>query len=139
MSANVNRIAFTGEMPWWIGMPQHDHGQWTKLDGYATAAEMMKATGMDFEVSKGDIYIHPENGDPILVPGKYAIIRNDTGMPLADVAVGNQYEPISFPKMYAGCDEIVELCNKSMKIGGAHYETGGTLYDGRTGWALIRL
>lgn len=141
MSANVNRIAFTQGMPWWVGMPQHDRGQWQQLrqEGYATAAEMMAATGMDFPVSKAKIYIHPDGKEPIEVQGKYAIVRGDTQQPLAEVAVGNVYEPISFPEMFSTVDQIVEMSNGSMKVGGAHYETAGTLYDGRTGWALVKL
>lgn len=140
MSANVKRIAFTGELPWWIGMPQHDHGQWKQLPSYATAAEMMAATGMDFRVGTSPIFTYPTKAARqkgiaglVKVEGKNAIIRSDTQLPIPGVTVGDGYECISFPDMYGVLDEVTSKPNF------AHYETGGTLYDGRTGWALVKL
>jgi phage/plasmid-like protein (TIGR03299 family) len=130
-------MAYVGEQPWWIGTAE-DHGQATELKGYATAEEMMKAAGMDFRLGKSPMYTYPTKtskaaGEPVKVPERYAIIRSDTLQPLPGVAVGEGYEVIDYPTMFSVCDELTS------KPGFAHYETAGMLYDGRIGWALIRL
>lgn len=138
MSANVNRIAFTGELPWWVGMPQHDHGQWKHLAGFTTAAEMMRAAEMDFHLGKSPIFTYATKADkhgnkPTRVADRFAIIRSDTLQPLPGVTVGPDYEVIDFPTMFEVCDALTS------RPGFAHYETAGTLFDGRTGWALVKL
>lgn len=138
MSANVNRIAFTGELPWWVGMPQHDRGQYKQLAGYTTAAEMMAAAEMDFRLGKSPVFTYPtktaaRERAAVRVPERYAIIRSDTLAPLPGVTVGEGYEVIDFPTMFEVCDALTS------RPGFAHYETAGTLYDGRVGWALVKL
>lgn len=138
MSAQVNRIAFTGAMPWWVGMPQHDKGQWTQLPSHATAKDIAVIAGMDFDVEAQPLYV--KKGDNFeLLPGRFGIVRSDTGEAFEAVAVSDQYKPISFPKMMEVGDEIVRASEKDPSAEQAHYETAGTLFDGRTGWALIRL
>jgi phage/plasmid-like protein (TIGR03299 family) len=139
MSANVKRMAYVGEQPWWIGMRGEDRGQATELKGYATAAEMMKVCGMDFRLGKSPMLTYASKAakdagePPIKVPERYAIIRSDTLQPLPGVAVGEGYEVIDFPTMFSVCDELTS------RPGYAHYETAGLLFDGRVGWGLVRL
>jgi hypothetical protein len=63
MINGVAQMAYAGETPW--------HGLGVKVSNDLTPDQMMKKAGLDWEVTKEDIYF----GDKVKVPGKKALIR----------------------------------------------------------------
>lgn len=138
MSANVKRMAYTGEAPWWIGLKGEDRGQGMHLGAdRVTASEMISKSGLDYEVGKSPLFVYPSKealheGKRTMVPGLFGMIRNDTMAPLPGVAVGDGYTPIQNRDVFDVLDQITG------EGGVAHYETAGELNTG-TVWMLLAL
>lgn len=103
---------------------QNGHGYGTPIDGYATAEEAYKASGMDWEVQK----VQAEyRGQP--VPGYFWTVRADTGKVLGSVRSG--YEVTQNKELF---DFLAPVIGED-----AVYDTAGVLYGGRVVWAQADL
>ncbi len=126
MPANIDSMAYYGEVPW--------HRQGTRLDRPATAAEAMVAAGLDWEVTKVPLYFAGPHSD-VKVRDRYAMCRvdrlgADDGGQLA--VVGRDYCPLQDHEAFAFLDPVVGE-------GGAVYHTAGSLQGGRRIWMLAKL
>ena len=109
------------------GTPWHNLGY--AADGPMSTLEALIRGGLDYEVSKQDMYIQHE-GKSILVPDKQAIVRNDDFRVLG--VVGNRYNPIQNRESFNFFDAIVEQ-------GEACIETVGALGNGEKVWIMAKL
>jgi len=111
-------MAYCGETPW--------HGLGTKVDGYQTAADMMRAAGMQWEVGMEPIML----ADGTVIGSHRAIVRQDTR---AVLGVGSARYQV-FQNAQAG-----ELADALVLEGGAHVEVAGVLDNGEKCWLLAKL
>jgi phage/plasmid-like protein (TIGR03299 family) len=119
-------MMFVGEVPW--------HGLGTKLEKPATAAEAIKAAGLDWAVSKVALHLKAGSRYPV-VPNQFAIVRNDRrGQPTSAPfgIVGKGYTPLQNKNAFAWFDAIVGE-------GSAIYHTAGALGEGERVWLLAKL
>lgn len=109
---------YCGEKPW--------HGLGTELDGPATAADAIKAAGLDWDVDMAPI----QTTAGIEVPMGRAAIRRDTQGVLG--LVGTQWTPIQNRECFGFLDGLVD-------DGGLRYHTAGALGRGERVWMLAKL
>ena len=117
----LNRMAFTGESPW--------HRLGIQFDRPMTAAEVIQAAALDYEVYKRQLYDLPNDGEiePVKV---YATVNSHTNKRLG--IVGDRYVPIQNRDAFAFFDYFIEE-------GAAIFETGGAIGDGEKVWLLAKL
>ena len=118
MPANVDTMFYTGKRPW--------HGLGVELEQPTTAAEAIEAAQMGWEVNKVPVQL-PDGAE---IPGHYATVRGDTGVPLG--VVGEQYQPIQNKEAFSFFDSVVG-------DGQAIYHTAGSLGQGERVWILAKL
>lgn len=111
------QMAYAGETPW--------HGLGVRVSDDLTPKEMQVAAGLDWSVSKEDMYV----GD-MKVPGKQALVRSSDNK-ILDV-VGDQWIPVQNDDAFNFFDEYV-------KAGGMEMHTAGSLQDGKIVWALAKV
>ncbi|MFZ5440482.1 MAG: DUF932 domain-containing protein [Myxococcota bacterium] len=113
-----NTMAFAGETPW--------HGLGVKLPANATWDVMSRAAGF-YDVREEAVRL--ANGR--IIPGRKALVRTDTGAPLA--VVSENYGVVQF-------SEVAETLVAAAKGTGAIFHTAGLLgEDGSRGWLLAEL
>ncbi|QDT67928.1 hypothetical protein MalM25_08370 [Planctomycetes bacterium MalM25] len=111
-------IAYSGITPW--------HGLGTRLHRPATAAEVIEAAGLDYEVTTCDL----QTSCGLPVPGRRATVRQDSLEVLG--TVGPAYEVIANRDCFAFLDALVEE-------GELRYEVAGALGRGEKIWLLARM
>lgn len=121
MAANVETMAYYGEMPW--------HGIGTKVDNLMTADECLVTAGLDWEVTKEKIFAEV-NGKKVFIPNKYATVRSTDHRPLG--VVGASYKPVQNVDALNFMDALTET-------GEAKYETAGSLQLGRIIWVMAKI
>jgi len=125
MPANIDSMAYYGEVPW--------HGLGTKIPERATVTEMIKAAGLDWGVEK-----RPARGASINKEGiasRYEIVRlprNDETDEILLGVVSERYEPLQNHEAFDFFDPVVGE-NKSC------FETAGSLGQGERIWALAKM
>ncbi len=133
MVANVSKMAFVGENPWWVGT-EEDVGQAGSLgDQAVTAAEILAASGNNFRVQTGKMRAEIKvDGQRLtsVVPNHYAVVREDTRDILG--VVSSKFEPVQNEQAFGFFDEVVGE-------GQAIYHTSGSLGKGERVWILARL
>lgn len=97
------------------------HGLGTVLGHIFTAQEAIEHGGLDYEVKKQPLYINDAEGSQILVPDRFATVRQDTSQPLG--VVGSRYTVVQNWEAFSFFDAIVGE-------GQAIYETAGALGNG---------
>ena len=117
MPANVESMMYVGEVPW--------HGIGVALERPATAAEAIRAAGLDWEVE-----LRPVETAGVRIPRVQAVVRTDRTEPLG--VVGGRYRPVQNAQAFAFFDALVGA-------GEAMYVTAGSLDRGRRIWLLARL
>lgn len=118
MAHNIDTMAYYGERPW--------HGLGVELQGVATAAEMIKAAGLDWRVN-----LHPlRTVGGIEVPEHFAVIREDRKSSLG--VVGKMFRPVQNVEAFDFFDAVVG-------DGQAVYHTAGSLGIGEKVWVLAKL
>lgn len=116
-------LAYAGEKPW--------HSLGKELKGLATAEEMIKAAGLDWEVELQKVYCADAKGKAKFpVDGYKAVVRHDTGDVLS--IVGDRYRPIQNSRAFGFFDAIIGA-------GEASYEVAGGLGKGERIWILAKL
>jgi phage/plasmid-like protein (TIGR03299 family) len=125
MPANVESMAYYGEVPW--------HGLGTQVKKGISAAEMLKAAGLDWCVQKRPARGARKNKKG--VASRYEIIRPPEPGQREEILFGvvsNRYEPLQNHKAFAFFDPVV-------KHGTAYFETAGSLSQGETVWVMAKL
>lgn len=127
MPANVEtmtyRYAGHHDLPWHgLGIPIDRNEQ-------VTTHEFMMKAGADWTAEKRQLYY---DGKTTYGPydDKFALVRNDTDMPLS--IVSNQYKPVQNSTVF---NFFKEFCD----AGDMDLETGGVLDEGRTIWCLASI
>jgi phage/plasmid-like protein (TIGR03299 family) len=119
------------EVPW--------HKLGVVLDAPPTAAEAIKAAGLDWKVQKRDLFwprIHniaeggTMEGKFEQVPGRVALVRDEDQKFLS--VVSNDYEVVQNTDAFGFFDSLVHE-------GKATYETAGCMCEGRKVWIMARL
>jgi phage/plasmid-like protein (TIGR03299 family) len=118
MINGVAQMAYAGETPW--------HGLGVKVSNDLTPDQMMKKAGLDWEVTKEDIYF----GDKVKVPGKKALIRTSDSK-LLDV-IGDDWNPVQN-------SEAFEFFSEYVLAGDMEMHTAGSLKDGKNVFALAKV
>ena len=118
MVNGVAQMAYAGETPW--------HGLGVKVSNDLTPDQMMKKAGLDWEVTKEDIYF----GDKVKVPGKKALIRASDSK-LLDV-IGDDWNPVQN-------SEAFEFFSEYVLAGDMEMHTAGSLKDGKNVFALAKV
>lgn len=108
------------------GLPWHGLGQ--AADGLMTAEEVVRLSGLDYEVSKVPNLIR-WGGDIVEAPS-FSTVRVDTGAILG--TVGSDYTVVQNTQAFAFFDTIVQR-------GEAIYETGGVLGNGEIAFLSAKL
>lgn len=126
MSHNIEIIDGTAQMAWAGDVPWHGLG--TKVDPDLSAAEMMVAAGLDWDVVKSDAYIAWEGKR--VYTGQQALVRASDGKILTNV--GPDWEPCQNSEAFEFFHDFVEAGHMEM-------HTAGSLRDGQMIWALAKI
>lgn len=119
MAANINSMFYAGQKPW------HDLG--TKVEKELTAAEAIKAAGLDWTVSKWPIY-HPVTGEKT---GYNMVMRDDTKK-IFTAGMSDSFRPFQNSEAFQLADDIVATKE-------AKFHTAGALGEGEKVWMLAKL
>lgn len=126
MTARVQTMFYAGkEKPW--------HGLGVQVDKELTAAEAIKAAGLDWKVDKKPIfyYVPKDRGFKLeAVPNKFVTVRADNNQALG--VVGDVYMPLQNSEAFSFADGIIQ--EKA-----AVYHTAGALGNGGRIWVLAKL
>jgi phage/plasmid-like protein (TIGR03299 family) len=95
----------------------------------STAAEIAKAKGLDFSVSKQQLF----DADMTPVTSVFGLKRNDRKACFPGVSVGSRYNFMQIAERFSVLDSIVDSGK------GAHYHNAGTFKDGLISWMSISL
>ena len=118
MSANVETMFYVREKPW--------HGLGTMVQEAPTSAEALKLAGLDWTVEARDMWL---NGGYEPIPGYKANVRSSDNKILG--VVSNKYRIVQNAEAFAFTDALIG--------GDVHYETAGSLLDGKKIWLLAKL
>lgn len=105
------------------------HGKGKPVNGLATAAECIRAAGLDWGVAKVPIRVDDIGG--LAVPGVMVTVRTDLSPddPRRILGVvGEEYQPLQNWEAFGFFDRYVST--------GAIYETAGAIENGRRIWLL---
>jgi len=126
MSANIDSLAYVGEVPW--------HGLGHKLDNPMTSKIAIQEAGLDWEVKCGNIVVSDFDdqkiGRGIVIPDYFCTVRMDKRIPLG--IVGRLYTPIQNKEAFGFFDSVVGEKK-------AIYHVAGALGKGETVWILAKL
>jgi phage/plasmid-like protein (TIGR03299 family) len=109
------------------GIPWHGVG--TFLPDVATAAQALKAGGLNWKVEKQPVFTLVD-GKYVPVPDKFAIVRDSDEKALG--IVGGNYVPLQNDEAFTFADNLVDES-------GAKYETAGSLRGGRWVWMTMKM
>ncbi len=122
MSANLQSGMFAGKPAW--------HGLGNNVEKELTAAEAIKASGLDWAVEKRQVFFQTDEGKGRKVPNQFATVRTDTQQALG--TVGRVYMPLQNADAFSFADSIIQ--EKA-----AVYNTAGALGNGEKIWVLAKL
>jgi phage/plasmid-like protein (TIGR03299 family) len=120
-TGGIARVAFAREPAW--------HGLGKVVPDSMTVEEAIEAAGLDWEVELQPIYAGREGEEPRPIPGKRAIVREDSQAVTGIVSTGWQ------PVQNRGLGKFIEsVCGE-----GARLEAAGSLRGGKRIWFLLDL
>lgn len=122
MVAAVETMAYAGEVPW--------HGLGNKVSNDLTPAQMLKAAGLNWTVSKRETAFKTKAGKWEPMKDEFALVRDTDEFKLSNV--GSVYKPVQN-------EEALDFFKKFVVAGKMKMETAGALWGGRYIWALARL
>lgn len=115
-------MAYVGETPW--------HGLGQSLTEGADIDVWKREAGMLYQIKSATLGAHAEGvKDPIAIPNKIALYRDDTNQVLG--VVGNRYHVVQ-------PEEVLEFFRDLTEERGFTLETAGVLFGGSKYWALAR-
>lgn len=123
MAHEVDRMAYTGAMPW--------HGLGTPVEGAMTADEALQEGGLNFDVVKQPLWREKVDGDFEKVAGAHCTIRTDRNT-VVGAHVGDQYTILQ----NAACFTFFDALTTRKE---AIYHTVGSLRGGSIVWLLAKL
>lgn len=118
MPANVETMAYVGDVPW--------HGLGEKVDAGISAKDMLKKARLNWSVARKPL---TASGN-IPVPDHYALVRDSDESVLG--ICGKDYIPTQN-------SEAFDFFEKFVKAGSMTMETAGSLDGGRYVWGLAKL
>ena len=118
MSANVETMFYVREKPW--------HGLGTMVQEAPTSADALRLAGLDWTVEARDMWL---NGGYEPIPGYKANVRSSDNKVLG--VVSDKYRIVQNADAFAFTDALIG--------GDVHYETAGSLLDGKKIWLLAKL
>lgn len=122
MAHNVESMMYVGEKPW--------HGLGTYVgEREITAKEAIEKAGLDWKVGLRELYASDADGSLLVVPKKFATIREDNSRVLG--VVGKNYRPLQNSEAFNFLDSIVGPES-------AVYHTAGSLGIGERIWILVK-
>lgn len=116
MAANVETMMYVRETPW--------HGLGTRVEEAPTSADALRLAGLDWTVDQRPVY-----AEGMEIKGYKANIRSSDNSCLG--IVSDRYKVVQNADAFAFTDELIG--------GEVHYETAGSLNDGKKIWLLARL
>lgn len=124
MTDAVEKMAYAGEVPW--------HGLGNAVSDKLSPAQMLKAAGLDWTVSKRPMFFAGPKGDTKMYPSSedLALVRDSDNYHLS--TVGTKYKPIQNA-------DALDFFSKFTKAGKMNMETAGSLWHGRWVWGLARV
>lgn len=121
MAHKVETMAYAGEVPW--------HGLGTKVEDNLTPAEMMKAAGLDWTVSKRPAEV--KDNDTYIKSDDWNLLVRDTDKYILGPC-GKNYIPIQNSDVFQFFDSFVKKGDMTMG-------TAGSLDNGRQVWGLANI
>lgn len=122
MSHKVETMAYANETPW--------HGLGFKVTDKLTPEQMAKAAGIDWTVSKREVFFKDSKGKMVTADDEFALVRDSDDKKLS--MVGSVYRP--FQNL-----DTIDFYKKFVEAGNMSMETMGSLDGGRYIWALAKL
>lgn len=117
MAALVESMFYTREKPW--------HGLGVRVEEAPTSADALRLAGLDWNVRSE--YVLDSKG--VIIPDYRANVRDRDEKVLG--IVGNRYKIVQNTEAFAFTDELIG--------GEVHYETAGSLKDGKQIWLLAKM
>jgi phage/plasmid-like protein (TIGR03299 family) len=105
------------------------HQSGNVVDKPAHDSSILGLAGQDWNAEIAPVYYQDQDGNQIMVPGRRAVYRSDTGRPLG--IVGTDYTIVQNSRMY---EFFRSIAPRDTVI-----ETAGTLDGGKRVWALARI
>lgn len=133
MSAFVDSMAYVGAHPWWKGTSE-DRGQGVYLGDRKDVGgeEMMRAAGLDWEVSKEPAYYRAPDGTFHEIEGQFTLMRDGIALPCT---VGSKYTEFQNRQLF----EAMEAFRHVDGAPAVRFETAGSLRNHRHVWTLAQL
>jgi phage/plasmid-like protein (TIGR03299 family) len=127
MAHEIETMAFVGETPW--------HGLGVRLDAPPSIEEMLKQSGLDWNVVTKPSFIVLDdatapNGKRVVALDTKAVVREKDMKVLGEV--GSSYEPVQNKDAF-------NFFQPALEQGFCEFETAGSLRGGRRIWALARI
>jgi phage/plasmid-like protein (TIGR03299 family) len=127
MTANVEQMAYVGEVPW------HGEGERLTQEEANDLDNLIVRAGLDWTVSKRPVMYPAALGDGGSgrqnFKDRFVLARDHDDKPYS--VVSGRYKPVQ-PK------QIMEAFRDLIELGGFQMETAGSLSDGKRIWALAR-
>ena len=122
MVANVETMAYAGQVPW--------HGLGQQVDPSVDVDTMLVASGLDWKVLKKPMFHKMDDGELSGVPDFYALVRDKDNKSLG--VCGKEYVPTQNK-------QALEFFRRWTEAGHMRLETAGALDGGRQMWALAKI
>lgn len=119
MAHNIQSMFYVKQEPW--------HGLGTKVEKELTAADAIKAAGLDWTVSKWPIY-HPVTGEKT----GYNMVMRDDNKHIFTAGVSDSFKPFQNVDAFGLMDDI--CATKEAK-----FHTAGALGEGEKVWMLAKM
>lgn len=121
MSNGRANCAFARKSAW--------HGLGVVVPEAMSSDDAIKLAGLDWEATLRDVAYLNGEGVPVLVEGKHAVVRQDTGKVLG--IVGGTYQPVQNRDLANFMDALIGA--------GAKYDSAGSLYGGKKVWFNLKV
>ncbi len=117
MADNVETMMYVREKPW--------HGLGTMVQEAPTSADALRLAGLDWNVKQSPVYMEGN----ILIPNYKANVRDTDNKALGIVT--DRYKILQNSQAFEFTDNLVG--------GDVHYETAGSLQEGKRIWLLVKM
>ena len=127
MAAAVETMAYAGEVPW--------HGLGVQVDSNLTPEEMLVQAGLDWTVSKRDIFTYdnadPDKADDLIMAPNHSLLVRDSDNQIFGPC-GPKFIPTQNRDAFTFFKKFTDAGNMTM-------ETAGSLKDGRQIWGMAKV